>query len=86
MSSQKKKKKKNIICNAAIGNIWSYVAIVAWDWRGTLVFALSKKVETAIILVQAEVEAINWATLQVVSHSIESAIVESDAKICVDAH
>ena len=37
-----------------------------------------------IIPIQAEAEAINWATLQVVSHSIESAIVESDAKICVD--
>lgn len=82
MSSTKKIKIKNkVICNAAIGNSWSYVAIVAWDWRGTLVFALSKKVETAIILVQAEMEAINWATLQVVSHSVESAIVESDAKI-----
>ena len=40
------KKKKKVICNAVIGNSWSYVAIVFWDWRGTLVFAFSIRVET----------------------------------------
>ena len=43
-----------------------------------------KKMWKLFIPVQAEAEGINWATLQVVSHGIESVIVKSDAKICVD--
>ena len=32
-----------------------------WRWRGVLVFAMTKRVET-IIPPQAEAETINWAT------------------------
>uniref|UniRef100_A0A7N2RE27 RNase H type-1 domain-containing protein n=1 Tax=Quercus lobata TaxID=97700 RepID=A0A7N2RE27_QUELO len=48
-------------CDSAIGENNSYIAIVARDWRGALVFALSKRVETNVP-VQVEAEAINWAT------------------------
>ena len=37
------------------------MAIVARNWRGILVFAMTKWVET-IIPLQAEAETINWAT------------------------
>ena len=40
------------------GNHYPFIAIVARDKRGTLVFALSKRVEITI-LVQAKAEAIN---------------------------
>ena len=47
--------------DAAIGEKNSYIAIVARDWRGAIVFTLSKRAETTVP-VQAEAEAINWAT------------------------
>ena len=50
-------------CDAAVNQNRPYVAIVARDWRVTLVFAMSKRVET-IIPLQADAEAINWATQQ----------------------
>ena len=52
-----------INCNAAVSQNRPYVAIVARDWRVTLVFAISKRVET-IIPLQSEAEAIYWATQQ----------------------
>lgn len=45
---------------------------------------MSKRVETNIP-VQAETEAINWAVPQLVSHKIHKTIVESDAKVCIEA-
>lgn len=47
----------------------SYNAIVAKDWRGTLVFTLIKQVEINIPI-QAKVEIFNWATQELVSHNI----------------
>lgn len=48
-------------------------------------FLLFLKEWKPFIPIQAEAEAINWATLQVLSDVIESVFVKSDAKICVDA-
>ena len=50
-----------INCDAAVGSDKSFIAIVARDWRGELVFAYTKQVETNVP-VQAEAEAINWAS------------------------
>ena len=60
------------------------MAIVARDWGGTLVFPMSKRVEIAIPR-QAEAETSNWATQQVLKLDAYSVIVESDAKVCVEA-
>lgn len=73
-----------INCDAAVSQNISYVAIVARDWRGKMVFAMTKRVETTIP-VQAEAEAINWATQQALCLGTRHVIVESDAKICIDA-
>jgi hypothetical protein len=43
--------------DVAVGSKNAVLAIVAWDWRGNLVFGFSNKVDTNI-LVQAEAEAI----------------------------
>ena len=48
-----------INCNAAVGRRFSSIVVVAHDWRGNMVFAFSKKVNT-IIPLQAEAEAILW--------------------------
>ena len=53
--------KSKINCDAAVGSDKSFIAIVARDWRGELVFAYTKQVETNVP-VQAEAEAINWAS------------------------
>ena len=45
---------------------------------------MSKRVEINIP-VQAETEAISWAVPQLVSHNIHKTIVESDAKVCIEA-
>lgn len=44
-------------CDAAVGVSTASIAIVARDWRGIVVLALSKKVNTTIPL-QAKVAAI----------------------------
>ena len=44
-------------CDVAVGDLSSCIAIVVRDWRGKLVFAISKKVNTNI-LVQVEAKAI----------------------------
>ena len=71
-------------CDTAMGENNSYIAIVARDWRGAIVFTLSKRVETTV-LVQAEAEAINWATQLAVDQSINCVTIESDSKISVNA-
>ena len=73
-----------INCDAAVGLDHSFIAIVARDWRGDLIFSLSKRVETNLPL-QVEAEAINLATCVVVSHGFENVVVESDAKACIEA-
>ena len=76
-----------INCDAAVNQNKSYVAIVAREWGGTLVCPMSKRVEI-IIPLQAEAEAINWATQQALKLDAYSVIVESvhsDAKVCAEA-
>ena len=48
-----------INCDATVGRHFSSIVAVAHDWRGNMVFAFSKKVNT-IIPLQAEAEAILW--------------------------
>ncbi|KAL0006931.1 hypothetical protein SO802_008433 [Lithocarpus litseifolius] len=73
-----------INCDAAVGLNHSFIAIVARDWRGDLIFSLSKRVETNLPL-QAEAEAINLATCVAVNRGFENVVVESDAKVCIEA-
>ena len=73
-----------INCDAAVGLDHSFIAIVARDWRGDLIFSLSKWVETNLPL-QAEAKAINLATCVAVNCGFENVVVESDAKTCIEA-
>jgi hypothetical protein len=52
-------------CDAVKGSAHSSVVVVARDWRGTVVSAISKKVNTTFLL-QEEAEAIVWANQLVV--------------------
>jgi len=45
--------------DAAVGQSYSVLAVVAKDWRGDLLFACSNKANTNSPL-QAEVEALRW--------------------------
>jgi hypothetical protein len=71
-----------INCNVVAGLNFSSIAVVARDWRGNLVFAFSKKVNT-IIPLQAEAEAIVWAGHLAISYGFSVVIIESDCKKCV---
>jgi hypothetical protein len=73
-----------INCDAAIGPSYSVIAIVARDWRGSLLFALSKKVNTNIP-VQAEAEALRWSVLIAVNRKLQKVMFESDSQICINA-
>ena len=57
----------------------SFIVIVAKDWRGVLIFSLSKRVETNLPL-QVKAEAINLATYLAIECGFES-----DAKACIEA-
>ena len=71
-------------CDAAVGDLSSCIAVVARDWRGMLVFAISKKVNTNIP-VQAEANAILLAAHIVLNFSCCNCIIESDCNVCIDA-
>uniref|UniRef100_A0A2N9G7V8 Reverse transcriptase domain-containing protein n=1 Tax=Fagus sylvatica TaxID=28930 RepID=A0A2N9G7V8_FAGSY len=71
-----------INCDAAVGRHFSSIATVARDWRGNMVFALSRKVNT-IIPLQAEAEAILWAGQLAVLYGFPTVVIESDCKECV---
>ena len=73
-----------INCDVAVGLDHSFIAIVVRDWRGVLIFSMSKRVETNFPI-QAEAEAINLATCVAVNRGFEYVVVESDAKSCIDA-
>lgn len=47
-------------CDAAVGHSHAVIVVVVRDWRRSLVFSCSKKVNTNV-LVQAEVEALRWS-------------------------
>ena len=71
-------------CDAAIGDLSSCIVIVARDWRGKLVFATSKKVNTNIPI-QAEADAILLAVHIALNFSFCNCIIKSDCKVCIDA-
>ena len=73
-----------INCDAAIGPSYSVIAIVARDWRGSLLFALSKKVNTNIP-VQAEAEALRWSVLIAVDRKLQKVMFENNSQICINA-
>ena len=60
---------------------YSSIAFVARDWRGELVFACSKRVNT-IFPLQAEAEAIKWSLTLTVDLEFEAIIIESDSQVC----
>lgn len=63
----------------------SSIAAVARDWRGELVFACSKRVNTTLPL-QAEAEAINRAVNLALNLDFDSiCIVTESPKACIDA-
>ena len=70
-------------CDAAVGDLASCI-VVARDWRGMLVFAISKKVNTNI-LVQVEANVILLAAHIALNFSFCNCIIESDCKVCIDA-
>ena len=71
-------------CDAAVGDLSSCIAVVARDWRGMLVFAISKKVNTNIP-VQVEAYAILLAAHIALNFTFCNCIIESDCKVCIDA-
>ena len=71
-------------CGAAIGRKFSNIAIVVRHWRGLVVLAQSKKVDT-ISPLQADASAIYWAAKIVVDHGLCFVYFESDCKQCMDA-
>ena len=62
----------------------TYINIVARDWRGAMVFANVKMVNTNIP-VQAEAEAMHWTILLTSHLNIQNVRVKSDSEICIDA-
>ena len=62
----------------------SSIAAVASDWRGEVVFAFSKRVNTTLPL-QVEAEAIIWALNLAANLDVDSISIESDSKSCIDA-
>ena len=73
-----------INCDAAVGLDHSFIAIVAREWKGGLIFSLSKQVETNLPL-QVKAEAINLVTRIAVNCGFENVVVENDAKACIEA-
>ncbi len=68
--------------NATVGKSVSCVAVVVKNWRGTVVLALSKKVNTTIPL-QPEAEALFWASQLAVELGVDDVIFESESKECI---
>ena len=59
----------------------SSITFVARDWRGELVFACSKRVNT-IFPLQVEAEAIKWALTLAANFEFEAIIIESNSQVC----
>ena len=70
--------------DAACNSESSSIAAVARNWRGDVVFACSKRVNTTLPL-QAEAEAIIWALNLAANLGFVSISIESDSKTCIDA-
>ena len=60
------------------------IAVVARNWRGSLVFSLSKKVYTNVP-VQAEAEALRWSVYLAMDKFFSNIVFESDSQICIRA-
>ena len=71
-------------CDAAVGGSFSCIVVVARNWRGEVVLALSRRVNTTIPL-QAEAEALLWATHLAAELFMDLVIFESDSKSCIVA-
>ncbi|KAK9988249.1 hypothetical protein SO802_028488 [Lithocarpus litseifolius] len=70
--------------DAVWSTVSSSIAAIARDWRGDVVFAYSKRVNTTLPL-QAEAEAIIWALNLATNLDVDSISIESDSKSCIDA-
>ncbi len=70
--------------DAAIGKTYSCIVVVARDWRGEVVLAISKKTNTTIPL-QAEAKALLWATQLAGDLEVEMTCFESDSKLVIEA-
>ena len=70
--------------DAACNSESSSIAAVARDWRGEVVFACSKRVNTTLPL-QAKAEAIIWALNLATNLDVVAIAIESDSKSCIDA-
>ena len=66
--------------DAAVGPRFSVIATVTREWRGKVVFAGSRKVNTTIPL-QAEAEAVRWALSLVSDLRCDSVYVETDSQV-----
>jgi ribonuclease HI len=62
----------------------SSLAVVARDWRGMGVLAISRKANTSNPL-QAEAKTILWAAQLASDQGWDRVCIESDSKICIDA-
>ena len=71
-------------CDAALGSNHAAIAVVARDWRGSLVFSLSKMVYTNVP-VQAEAEALRWSVYLAMDKIFSNVVFESDSQICIRA-
>ena len=69
--------------DAVVGLTSSSIAVVARNWRGTVVLACSKKVNTTIPL-QAEAKALVWASHLFVELGVDKVVFKSDSKVCID--
>ncbi|XP_065629740.1 uncharacterized protein LOC136067578 [Quercus suber] len=68
--------------DAAVGPRFSAIAVVVRNWRGELVFAGSKKVNTTLPL-QAKAKAVRWAISFAPALDGDSVHVESDSQVVV---
>ena len=66
--------------DAAIGPRFFVIAAITRDWRGNVVFAGSRKVNTTIPL-QAEAEAVRWALSLAPNLRYDSVSVETDSQV-----
>jgi ribonuclease HI len=67
-----------------VGSHFATIAVVAHDWTGSVVLAISKKIYTTNPL-QAEAEAILWAAQLAIDMELDIVCIERDSKTCIDA-
>ena len=72
-------------CDGAVGPNHAAIVVVARDWRGSLVFSLSKKVYYTNIPIQAEAKALRWSVYLAMDKNFSNDVFESDSQICIRA-